>query len=94
MRKRPGEESDESDEEVDLDEQALVPFEKAIVGFFFSGFFMVILMLVGLTKVRISNPHAEQILPVRSPLANLTSIHAVLMRVVPGIGRSWRSWYF
>jgi hypothetical protein len=52
MRKRPGEESDESDEELDLDDQPLVPFEKAIVGFFFAGFFMVVLMLVGLTRVR------------------------------------------
>eukprot|EP01043_Picozoa_sp_COSAG02_P050022 COSAG02_NODE_5090_length_4641_cov_4.838397_6_plen_79_part_00 len=52
MRKRPGEESDDSDEELDLDGQPLVPFEKAIVGFFFAGFFMVVLMLVGLTRVR------------------------------------------
>jgi hypothetical protein len=51
MRKRPGEDSDESDEELDMDDQPLVPFEKAIVGFFFAGFFMVVLMLVGLTRV-------------------------------------------
>ena len=51
MRKRPGELSDESDEELDMDDKPLVPFEKAIVGFFFAGFFMVVLMLVGLTRV-------------------------------------------
>ena len=51
MRKRPGEVSDDSDEELDMDDQPLVPMEKAIVGFFFAGFFMVVLMLVGLTRV-------------------------------------------
>ena len=48
---RPGEVSDDSDDEFELDEAPLVPFEKAIVGFFFAGFFMCVLMLVGLTKV-------------------------------------------
>ena len=51
MRKRPGEVSDDSDEELDMDDQPLVPMEKAIVGFFLAGFFMVVLMLVGLTRV-------------------------------------------
>ena len=54
MRERkgkPGELSDDEDDE-DPEEVPLVPFEKAIVGFFFAGFFMCVLMLVGLTKVR------------------------------------------
>ena len=65
MRKRPGELSDESDEDLDMDEQPLVPFEKAIVGFFFAGFFMVVLMLVGLTRVSYS---PLQIIAPASPL--------------------------
>ena len=63
MRKRPGEVSDESDDEMDMDDQPLVPFEKAIVGLFFAGFFMVVLMLVGLTKVLILQLHPQNTRP-------------------------------
>eukprot|EP01045_Picozoa_sp_COSAG04_P049776 COSAG04_NODE_19798_length_407_cov_27.019481_1_plen_98_part_01 len=49
-QRAPGAASDESDDEYDAGEEPLVPFEKAILGFFFSGFFMCVLMLVGMTK--------------------------------------------
>eukprot|EP01045_Picozoa_sp_COSAG04_P029270 COSAG04_NODE_4767_length_1903_cov_24.929047_3_plen_122_part_01 len=49
-QRAPGAASDESDDDYDAGEEPLVPFEKAILGFFFSGFFMCVLMLVGMTK--------------------------------------------
>ena len=46
----PGLESSDSDDE-GQDEDQLVPFEKVIVAFFFAGFAIAVLMLVGLTKL-------------------------------------------
>ena len=92
MRKRPGEVSDDSDEELDMDDQPLVPMEKAIVGFFFAGFFMVVLMLVGLTRVSWALCHIHRQaawLPSRCTYARA--------RVLCGVACSWRSscfWWF
>ena len=41
---------DDDDDNAD-DDDALVPFEKAIMALFFAGFFMVVLMAVGLGRV-------------------------------------------
>lgn len=84
MRQRngmPGELSDDEDDE-DPEEVPLVPFEKAIVGFFFAGFFMCVLMLVGLTKVRrrpalCSLPPPVPRSPSRSALAQCLTLLAV-----------------
>lgn len=46
----PQDDDSESDSD-DEDDEGLVPFEKAIMALFFAGFFMVVLMAVGLGKV-------------------------------------------
>lgn len=46
----PGMESSDSSDE-DEEGDTLVPFEKVIVAFFFAGFAIAVLMLVGLTKL-------------------------------------------